>query len=103
MFLKQNPETGYWTSCYTKDGEYYGELVRVHPKFACAGPRGCAIHDRPTDHPLKNAPLFWRDDVSTLERICEHGIGHPDHDSVTYLVSTGDLNARVHTCDGCCG
>lgn len=36
----------------------------------------------------------WRDDRSFMERICPHGVGHPDPD---------DEHADpIHGCDGCC-
>lgn len=102
MILKQNSNTGYWTSCHTAEGEYVGELRNTHFPQACAGPRGCAIHNKPTNHALKEATLYWREDRGILERICEHNVGHPDHDSALYLESIGDEAENVHTCDGCC-
>jgi hypothetical protein len=32
-----------------------------------------------------------------MERICEHGIGHPDPDQIMR-----DEAGWVHGCDGCC-
>ena len=89
VYLKQNQGTGYWTSCHDSEGTYFGELRNVHFPQACDGPRGCAIHNRPTDHALKDAPMVWREDRGILERLCEHRIGHPDHDSALYLESIG--------------
>jgi hypothetical protein len=102
MLLRQNKMTGFWTSACTKDGKYVGELFDVHPHDICDGPQGCAIHNRPSEHPLKNAPMFLRDDRGILERICEHGVGHPDHDSALYLESIGQILETIHLCDGCC-
>lgn len=96
MRLAQDPESGFFTGT----GDY--RLVNVHPEAACAG-RGCAIHNHPTLHPLMFAPLNWRDDKDILERVCTHGIGHPDHDSAIYLQSVGDGVHNLHGCDGCCG
>ena len=103
MYLHQNVKTGFWTSCYSKNEEYVGELRNVHSPLACIGPRGCAIHNDPTNHALKDAPLFWREDRGILERICEHNVGHPDLDSALYLTSIGQGIENSHTCDGCCG
>ena len=78
-------------------------LRMVHDPADCAG-RGCAIHDRPSGHALRNAPLNWREDRGILERICSHGIGHPDEDSARYLESIGHGVQNVHGCChlGCC-
>ena len=95
--LNKNPKTGYWT-----EAEEFGRLMFVHSPSDCEG-RGCAIHDHPSDHPLKDAPMNWREDRNILERICEHGIGHDDYDSVVYLRSIGSRDAGYHGCDGCCG
>lgn len=94
--LHKNPETGFWTLF---EGGY--SLVNVHSEKACLG-RGCAVHDRPSEHNLKDAPMNWREDRNILERICPHGIGHPDKDSALYLESIGQGHQNVHGCDGCC-
>lgn len=79
---------------------------RTHGPGQCAGDRACPIH-RPLDHPLRTAPLAWRDDGELLERICAHGVHHPDVDSLAYLErthpSTHHLQIERHDCDGCCG
>lgn len=96
MILHQNKETGYWTE--------FGpnlSLSNVHDPSLCAD-RGCVIHNHPSDHPLKDARLNWREDRGILERICSHGIGHPDHDSALYLESIGQGYENVHGDDGCC-
>ena len=93
---------GDWTEVRDRDGNVVGSLTRTHRVSACAG-RGCAIHNHPSDHPLMDAPLNWRDDRGILERICEHGVGHPDHDSALYLSSIGLGIQNIHGCDGCCG
>lgn len=96
MILEKNEQTGWYTSL--GDGL---NLVNVHSTSACDG-RGCGIHDHPSDHPLKDAAMNWRIDRQILERICDHGIGHPDHDSAKYLESIGKGYENVHGCDGCC-
>ena len=77
-------------------------LVNVHRKRDCRG-RSCTIH-RPSDHSMRDFPIYWRADRGIFERICEHGVGHPDPDNMAYLASIGaDAAQGVHGCDGCCG
>lgn len=81
-------------------------ILRTHGQAACEG-QACPIH-HPSDHPLNAAPLNWRADRGLMERLCEHGIGHPDPDDLAYkrrTMSEADFEARafdVHSCDGCC-
>lgn len=78
-----------------------GLKMSVHTKNDCEGP--CPIHG-PSDHPMKTWPLKWRQEHYYFERICPHGIGHPDPDSLAYLEWSGIVGsgAGVHGCDGCC-
>lgn len=76
------------------------ELVNVHPIEACTG-RTCVVHS-PTFHHMRRWPLHWRDDRTMFERICPHGIGHPDPDQFDYWRDTGQDAQGVHGCDGCC-
>jgi len=66
-----------------------------HKKTACKGP-SCPIHKR-SNHHMRSWPQFWRDDIYLMERICKHGIGHPDPDDPSFASEGG-----VHGCDGCC-
>lgn len=91
MILRQDKKTGCWDK----------NMQNVHNPELCRG-RGCAIHDHPSVHPLMDAPLNWREDRGILERICEHGIGHPDYDSAKYLESIGQGYENIHGCDFCC-
>lgn len=79
-----------------------GQLVWVHPKAKCEG-EYCCIHN-PSDHPMKDYPLHWRSDKGSMERICPHGIGHPDPDEMAFLKRIGSYEDHmgVHGCDGCC-
>lgn len=61
----------------------------------------CVIHS-PTDHHMRDGHLFWRGDRGIFERICEHGVGHPDPDQFKYWDETGQESQSVHGCDGCC-
>lgn len=83
-------------------GVILGErMIRTHDETMCAG-EFCAIH-APSDHLLRDAPkLFRADRDGLIERLCRHGIGHSDPDSVQYLESIGVKEAAIHGCDGCC-
>jgi len=70
-------------------------LINVHSKKTCKG-EYCCIHN-PSKHALSDAPQNWREDRRIMERICEHGIGHPDRDQIMR-----DEAGWVHACDGCC-
>jgi hypothetical protein len=76
-------EKKYWARFFT------------HKAADCKGPN-CPVHN-PSDHHMRSWPLHYREDRGITERICPHGIGHPDPD---------DINAQgiesVHGCDGCC-
>lgn len=74
-------------------------LVNVHKLIDCAGP--CPVH-RPTDHHMRTWPIVWRGDRGIFERLCEHGIGHPDPDSMYYSAEFGAGDSGIHGCDGCC-
>lgn len=79
------------------------ELHNVHLETQCEG-RLCPIHNR-SNHPMRSFPQHWRADTGVMERICPHGIGHPDPDGYVYLVERfGEREAAakfVHGCDGC--
>ncbi len=79
-------------------------LNGVHSKTRCGG-KTCVLH-HPTGHSMREWTLHWRDDRGIFERICEHGIGHPDPDQYDYMLqSFGKQHAdaeMVHGCDGCC-
>lgn len=78
-----------------------GQAIRTHGPDCCSGNR-CCLHN-PSDHHMTTWTLILRDDRNWLaERICEHGIGHPDPDSLAYIQSTGIDDPGVHGCCGCC-
>lgn len=79
--------------------EHSDRVIMAHPQKSCTYDVGpCTIHLK-TNHKMRAFPQHWRDDRGIMERICPHGIGHPDPD---------DLRVRtikhegVHGCDGCC-
>lgn len=73
----------------------------VHPPAWCEDREFCVIH-RPSDHIMRSFPTHWRMDRHIMERICPHGVGHPDPDDQSYLRSVGLMHGSVHGCDGCC-
>lgn len=80
-----------------------GQIVIVHDKANCEG-ESCCIHN-PSDHHMKDWPLHWRDDAGKMERLCPHGIGHPDPDEMAFLerINADSLShIGIHGCDGCC-
>jgi hypothetical protein len=80
-----------------------GSILNVHDESKCRG-RACCIHN-PSDHALKDAPLQWRSDSYLMERVCKHGIGHPDPDHLTFLKKVAPELAKgqeTHGCDFCC-
>jgi hypothetical protein len=76
------------------------KLVNVHDEATCES-RVCVIHS-PTDHHMRDWTVIWRGDRGIFERICEHGIGHPDPDQFPYWRETGQGWLAVHGCCGTC-
>lgn len=76
-----------------------GAVLRTHDPDRCSG-EYCVIHN-PSGHHMVDWPMNWRADTSVMERICPHGIGHPDPDDTAHRVRMG-LGGGVHGCDGCC-
>lgn len=74
-------------------------VMRIHSPEKCAE-RPCAWHN-PSDHHMRDWPKHFRADRYLTERLCPHGIGHPDPDDQAYLESIGRADG-VHGCDGCC-
>lgn len=74
-------------------------LTKVHPSSQCAGTY-CWVH-HPSEHHMITWPVGWRSDKGTAERVCVHGVGHPDPDDVAFHARHG-RDVTVHSCDGCC-
>lgn len=83
-------------------GQQVGEvLLRTHGPSKCTG-RPCCIH-APSPHHMREWPLNVRFDRGITERLCPHGIGHPDPDDAGYRQTLpGEFDAGIHGCDGCC-
>jgi hypothetical protein len=77
--------------------------LRIHKRSSCEG-RHCSFHN-PSNHHMKDWPMLVRMS-SLVERICPHGVGHPDPDSVAWLEENGPEGAKgtwgIHGDDGCC-
>jgi len=69
-----------------------GEEIVAHSLGDCRG-GVCCIHNR-SDHHMRGMRQHWRGDAGKMERLCSHGIGHPDPDDLS--------DNGVHGCDGCC-
>lgn len=69
-------------------------ILKTHGPSQCEG-QICCIHN-PTNHHMRTWPQNWRGDKGMMERICEHGVGHPDPDDLAVRTTTW---AGVH---GCC-
>lgn len=81
-------DVDHWTD------DYGTVLHNVHVKGTCRNEH-CTIHN-PSEHAKSIGNQKWRVDRGMMERICAHGIGHPDPDEVVYGVEL------IHGCDGCC-
>lgn len=86
-----------------------GQHLKVHTKADCKGEH-CVIHN-PSTHCMSNFPTHWRADRYLMERICPHGVGHPDPDDLAFKAimfggtDSGKKSLRyesIHGCDGCC-
>jgi hypothetical protein len=81
-----------------------GGRVVAHKASVCRqdktkkSPRPCPLHGR-TQHHMRAWAQNWRDDRGVMERICPHGIGHPDPDDPAFQKNEYE---GVHGCDGCC-
>lgn len=80
-------------------------LMHTHPAETCAG-RACVVH-HPSAHHMNTWPRNWRGLRDIMERICEHGIGHPDPDDAAFRHIRAEMigtpfDTGVHGCDGCC-
>lgn len=86
-----------------------GQKLWVHEKKDCVG-ENCVIHN-PSKHTMLSFPTHWRGDRQLMERICPHGIGHPDPDDLAFkAIRFGGTQVgknmlhyeSIHGCDGCC-
>jgi len=69
-----------------------------HEPDECQSTDVCTIHNR-TEHHMREFKQFYRFERGIMERICSHGIGHPDPDDHKIITGSDD---GEHGCDGCC-
>jgi hypothetical protein len=89
---------------------FYGR-IRIHDRSACSALKDntefCPF-DKPSKHKMLDWPMNIRLDsfsAGLVERICPHGVGHPDPDSTPYMAKMTLQTKRTwgtHGCDGCC-
>jgi hypothetical protein len=79
--------------------EFSNAHALVHNPNVCRGEK-CALHN-PSDHSMLKWPMLLRE-TGLVERTCEHGIGHPDPDSMRWMNKTFGDGWGIHGCDGCC-
>lgn len=72
------------------------QLLTTHDISVCKGER-CCVHN-PSAHHMREWSQHYRSDTGITERICPHGVGHPDPDQNFPINSY----KWVHGCDGCC-
>jgi hypothetical protein len=69
---------------------------RAHSKGSCRGPY-CTIHNR-SDHHMRSFPQIWNPMIFCMQRVCTHGIGHPDPDEIN-----NDVVVKIDHETNCCG
>lgn len=94
------PRLQNWYQWTSEETTLWQNMTNVHENIKCYG-RPCPYHT-PSDHHMRTWHPHWRGDRGILERICEHGIGHPDPDQFEFWEQTNQSYQAVHGCDGCC-
>lgn len=89
-----------WDQWTEAEANLWRNMTNIHDHSLCYG-RPCSTHG-PSDHHMRSWHPHWRGDRGILERICPHGIGHPDPDQFVYWDETDQSWQKVHGCDGCC-
>lgn len=81
-----------------------GRFLSTHTAQQCKNTH-CVVHN-PSHHHMVSWPLNWRGDRGMMERLCPHGVGHPDPDHLDFVASALGVHAAydegIHGCDGCC-
>lgn len=79
-------------------------MMKFHEPSVCVG-EFCPLHN-PSPHVLLHLNQQWRSAAYLMERICSHGVGHPDPDHISAVAKLkGHAFAptqSLHGCDGCC-
>lgn len=78
--------------------------MKAHNPCLCKG-QVCCLHNRSAHH-MRGFKQLFRYDRMMMERVCEHGVGHPDPDHLDYIRrERGEseyIVEGIHGCDGCC-
>jgi len=86
-----------------------GQPLLVHEAEDCKGEH-CVIHN-PSQHCMVDYPTHWQADRGLMERICPHGVGHPDPDDLAfkrdiwtekYGKEEADKKVHYESVHGCC-
>lgn len=88
--------------------DYAGNVIGTHSRDVC-DIRPCFVHE-PSAHSMRDWPMLFRfDKMALVERLCTHGVGHPDPDSAHYFNTMYERTKSgryygmgIHGCDGCC-
>lgn len=78
-----------------------GLVYWVHKQIVCQGNATPCVFHNPSEHSMRSWPITIRE-TALVERLCTHGVGHPDPDSVAWFDSVGQEGYDVHGCDRCC-
>ena len=84
-----------------QESKFWANFTYVHHPTTRCLTYHCAVHN-PVDHHMRDWPMHWRCDRGILERICQHGLGHPDPSQFDYWHSIGHDWEATHGCDSCC-
>lgn len=90
---------GVW---FFQTDEWLPRPLVTHEENSECREMGCVLHN-PSDT-IQNRegwPYHWRTDRGIMERICMHGVGHPDYDSARFLSRHGKEYENIHGCDFC--
>ncbi len=109
MTTRPRPKKRETVRGFTSSGVEYESTGGIghHLEENCDGPVGsvnhCPFHN-PSKHVMVDWPMSLRETM-LIERVCEHGVGHPDPDSAAYFDRVNGHKPgtwSVHGCDGCC-
>lgn len=81
--------------------EHRDSYIVTHRPDQCAG-EVCCVHNK-TNHSMRGFPQVFRYDRGIMERICTHGVGHPDPDQDAFFKKTYGDDAWAEWIHGCCG
>jgi hypothetical protein len=74
--------------------------ITIHPPSKCLGYH-CPWHNPSAHHMVGWTRVIRTDRDNLIERVCHHGVGHPDPDSVSWLGRRG-VKIVHERCCGCC-